>query len=148
MARYDEEDPDTGSIDDEYHYVALGFSDDPNMGDDTVYASSYGFGITAGSRAVQLHYNYVQGVFHNSFRVGDDLSVHFYVLSHDGGALRSAFDINTVLTYIAPTPRGPVDVNFNFYDGKYIMLSAGPLTDGLKLGYHSVRAVSQEIVTP
>jgi len=145
-AEYEEEDPDNGSIDDLHHYVAVGFSDDRDMGDDTVIAASFGFARSGMS--VQLHYNFVQRLTRTSIRVGDNSAIQDYGMRSGLGSLSATFDIPIVFSYTAPTPRGPVDVTHDLRAGKYIFVAAGPLDDKGSVSYHSVRASSAEMITP
>jgi len=140
-----EEDPADGTLNDLNHYVAVGFSDDSNMGEDTVIASSFNF--PNGTRSARVHYNIARRITKTSVPVGDDTAVGSNALSSSAGELYVAFDIPVVFSYVAPTPNGPVEVTNNLADGKYVLVASGPLEDH-ELSYHSVRAFSSEVVTP
>jgi len=139
------EDPGDGAIDDLNHYVAVGFSDDPDMGEDTVIAASFGF--PDDTRSARLHYNYARRLTRTSIAVGDDTPIRNPGLRSGGGSLYASFDIPVEFSYVAPTPAGPVEVTNNLADGKYVLVASGPLDDQ-ELSYHSVRAFSSEVVTP
>jgi len=145
QAAYEEKLAGKGSIDDGNHYVAVGLSEDSNMGEDSVIAS-------VNEDSVSLYYNYVTGADREkrySLRVGDDTPITevFMVVSGDG-ALYSSFSTPTSFSYVAPTPEGPVNVDVDLAGGKFILASAGQLGPDGDLSKHSVRAFSEAAVIP
>jgi len=139
QAAYEEENPEDGTADDGAHYMAVGFSDDDDMGEDTVIAAS--------GRFVSLYYNYAGFGSKSALLVGDNSAISDTQEIRADGAFYARFTIPVSFSYIAPTPSGPVDVTNDLAAGKFVLAASG-LSLGPKLGYHSFRSHTDDIATP
>jgi len=144
LAEYQEEEDEDGTIDDGNHYVAVAFSDDDGMGDDTAIIGSTAFS----GDSVAVYYNFVDGRQRGSIAVGDNTAISNGNVEILDGALLATFTRPVAFSYTAPTPDGPQEKESDLAAGEYVLASAGPLDEEGEVGYHSVRAITEQPDTP
>ncbi len=117
------------------YWVAVGFSRDNEMGEDTVCMSSNGFDPNT-----RLYWN-PDG--HDAPQyVGDDSGVENLSFESGTGFVYASFNRQTTLTFVAPTPDGPADeVNDLATESFFLLASAGVLSDG-EPDKHDIRGFS------
>jgi len=145
---YEEEDPDHGFVGDGLHYVAVGFSEDEFMGEDTAVIAC----TSLEPLKISLYWNVRSGTFRDSLPVGDTAGVDGdLVVDGDDNWMYTAWSRPVVMSFTAPTLQGPQLINQDLTEPFYFLATAGHLEEedgSLIVSFHDVKAVSSDIVAP
>ncbi len=117
------------------YWLAVGFSRDARMGEDTVCMAGSDF-----DPMTQLYWN--PDGHDEQLYVGDDSGVESLSYESGTGFVYASFNRQVTLTFVAPTPDGPAnEVNDLATESFFILAAAGVLSDG-EPHKHDIRGYS------